>query len=54
MGLPSGDFWNLSMFEYQILRDSHFLKSGLTEDGENPDTMTADDLDNLYASVGDK
>ena len=42
------------MLEYQVIRDAHFLKLGLTEEGENPDKMTAEDLDNLYASVGDK
>ena len=52
MGVRGFDFWTMCMYDYQNLVASHNLINGLTEDGTDPNEITADVLDALYKEMG--
>lgn len=56
MGGGISNFYDANMFDFESLRNGWLAAQGLNEDGEKdePDKMTAEDLDQLYKDMGFK
>lgn len=41
----------MSMGQFQAIKSAHYLKNGRTEEGDDPDEMTLDKLDELKSKI---
>ena len=52
LGIPSSEFYNMCMFQFQRAKDAWLLKNGLNEEGQDSSKMTLEDLEKLKESLG--
>jgi len=52
MGVYGDDFHSMDMDTYIVLKSAHCIKLGLSEEGEDPNKVTIDDLEQLKSDLG--